>query len=96
MDNTAGMSYAAIHRIAVREALRSELAQALGEIERSTHAAVGRRDPAYVYWYGSRTACEDFADGIEREVQIVKMTPEIKERLSAGKCAAYRRLPGYR
>lgn len=85
------MSYAAIHRIAVREADRALLGQALGEIERATHAVVGRRCADVVYSYGDLRACETFADGIEREVFVVKMDNTIKERLGAAKVKAFRR-----
>lgn len=87
---TNEMSYAAIHRIAVREATRALLAKALGEIEAATHAVVGRRDATVVYCYGTLRVCEGFADGIEREVTIVPMTAEHKERESAHKVRAYR------
>lgn len=84
------MSYAAIYRAAVRESLRAELAAALGEIERATHAAVDRRDGTRVFWYGTLAACEAFASGIGREVAIAPMTVELKELTSAAKVRAYR------
>lgn len=84
------MSYAAIYRQAVREATRAELAKALGEIERSTHVVVGRHDVSKIWWYGSRSVCDDFVRGIERDVQVVPMTHEHKELCSANKVRAYR------
>ncbi len=89
------MSYAAIHRLAVREALRTELAQACGEIERATHAAVDKRDPSRVYCYGDLTTCDDFARGL-REVTVVPMTVDMKNVQSDHKCRVYRGLPGWR
>lgn len=85
-----GESYASLYRKAVREARRAELAQALGEIERATHAVVGRWDHKRVYCYGSGATCVDFSDGIERDVSVVAMTSELKEILSVGKIQAYR------
>jgi len=85
-----GLSYAALHRLAVREARRVELNLALNEIERTTHAVVDKRDAARVYWYGDLAACEDFARGLW-EVVVVPMTIEIKNLLSDHKVRAYRR-----
>lgn len=89
------MSYAAIHRIAVREALRVELAQACGAIERATHKVVDSRNAARYYWYGSLAECEDFARGLW-ECRVAPMTHDDKEVEKSHKCKIFRALPGWR
>ncbi len=81
-------SYASVYRLAVREAKRNELAQALGEIESAKYAVIGRFDNI-VYWYGDKLCCENFVAGIERDAEIVPMTGDLKEKQSAGKVRAY-------
>lgn len=87
--NEETASYASIYRLAVREAERNLLGQEIYKIETATHAAVGRRDTTMAYSYGTLAVCETFVEGIEREVQVVRMTGEIKERLTAGKVRAF-------
>lgn len=88
MNETA--SHASIYRIARREALRNELGQKLGQIERSTHAVVSRHGKQTVYSYGTRTECEAFVDGIERTVRVVKFDGDMKEVQAAHKVRVYR------
>ena len=83
-------SYATIHRLAVRETTRAELARALHEIESARFVVVGRRDTNASYCYGSARQCAEFADGLERDVAVERMTAERKEQLAASKVRAYR------
>lgn len=83
------MSYAEIYHRAVRESLRVELNLALNEIEEATHAVIGKWNKI-VYCYGTFRVCEDFANGIERDVTMVEMTTDIKEYQKTGKVKAYR------
>jgi hypothetical protein len=83
-------SYAALHRLAVREATRVELQRALAEIEAAKFAAVGRRGRHAVHCYGTRAECDAFAEGLERDVKVVPMSADLKEICAAHKVRAYR------
>lgn len=85
------MSYAEIYHRAVRESLRVELNLALNEIEGATHAVIGKWNKI-VYCYGTFQVCENFAKGIERDADVIKLTTDIKENQKIGKVKAYRNL----
>jgi len=79
-------SYASVHRKAVTESLRLELARAIAAIYDATHVAVycGK-----VYSYGTLRACEDFARDC-RGVSVRPMTDEDKHAEATHKRKAYR------
>lgn len=82
------VSHAAIHRVVAREIKRRLLAQALREIDSSTHAVIGRRHRT-VYCYGDAARCRQFSSGIERDVLLVEMSDRMRAAESAAKVHAY-------
>jgi hypothetical protein len=83
-------SFASLHRKAVREANRVELQKAINLIRQATHAAVDRWKPDHCWCYGDLKTCEEFCNGLERDVVVVSMTPEIMESLISYKIKVYR------
>lgn len=82
-----GESYASVHREAVRESLRTELARALAEIDRATW--VGMQFDV-IYTYGSRSEVENFAKGLGKAFKVREITDRDRAKLAKDKRAAYR------
>lgn len=94
MSGVDGMSYATIHRLAVREARRVELGRALDEVRRATHvvATLPRRGSKRQVWcIGDRRTCEAFAADIGTGYRVEPITDADRERESVRLCAVYRR-----
>lgn len=84
-----GTSYAAIHRIAVREARRVELGRALDAVRVATHVVVGVQRNRVVYNYGDARTCVEFAHGLTG-VRVEKMTDADRERENSHLCRVIR------
>ena len=84
------LSYAAIHRLAVREAERRELGRLLDLVRVAKHAVVARHGKRVIYCYGDLRTCENFAAGLERDVRVVEMTDADRERESVHLCNTFR------
>lgn len=85
-SNTNTESYASIHRKAVAESLRLELARAIDAIYAAKYVAVYN---GAIYCYGTMMECEHFAHGI-RGVSVRRITDKDQHELAIGKRRAYR------
>lgn len=81
------LSHAALHRLAVRDALRQELAGALARIYDATHVAMFG---AALHCYGSKAECVGFADGL-RGVQVRAITEQEQHDQAQHKRQVYRK-----
>ena len=79
------MSFAAVYRLAVRDALRLEIARAIDAVYRATHAAEYQ---GKVYQYGSHAECVAFATGLSR-VTVREFTDAEKHREALHKRQVY-------
>jgi hypothetical protein len=78
-------SFGSLHRKAVRENLRSDLARALAEIDRATHVADYH---GKIHAYGSQTEVDTFAEGL-RGVKVRPITARERKDLALRKRQAY-------
>lgn len=83
------MNYAAIHRMAVREATRVEMNRAIAAVYDATHVAV--RDNT-IYCYGTLADCESFAAECRKSDRITvrEMTDAEKSEQAQHKRRVYR------